>query len=136
MAAPLLDTHAWVWWVEGDARLSRRFRDVIDNLPLDDRPRLAAISLWEIAMLVERGRLAFRISLAAWLDAAAHPRSVQIVPLTPEIASDTAALPTRFHRDPADRLIVAACRVLDVPLLTYDTRIRRSRLVKLWSGRS
>lgn len=137
MAAPLLDTHAWIWWVEGDVRLDRRVRAALDELPVDDRPLVAAISLWEVAMLVERGRVVFSVSLSEWLDAAAHPRSVRTVPLTPEIASETADLPRRFHRDPADRLIVATCRVLDVPLLTYDTRIRRARLVTLWTaGRS
>jgi hypothetical protein len=67
-------------------------------------------------MLVERGRVAFSISLAEWLDAAAHARSVRLVPISPAIAAQTAALPTAFHRDPADRLIVASCRVHGLPL--------------------
>lgn len=134
MTIPLLDTHAWVWWVEGDRRLPRRVRDALDQFPRDSRPYLSAISLWEIAMLVERGRVAFRVSLAEWLGAAAHPRSVQIVPIAVEIAAETAALPDSFHRDPADRLIVASCRVRGVPLLTRDARILRSRLVTRWTG--
>lgn len=87
-------------------------------------------------MLVERGRVAFSISLAEWLSAAAHPRSVRIVPISAEIAAETAALPTAFHRDPADRLIVSSCRVLGLPLLTRDARILRSRLVTRWTERS
>jgi PIN domain nuclease of toxin-antitoxin system len=136
MAVPLLDTHAWIWWIEGDRRLQRRVRDTLDRLPLDARPYLSAISLWEVAMLVERGRVAFSVSLAEWLSAAAHPRSVRIVPISPDIAVQTAALPARFHRDPADRLIVASCRVLGLPLLTRDARILRARLVTRWTGQA
>lgn len=135
MAVPLLDTHAWIWWVEGDRRLPRRVRDTLDQLPREGRPYLSAISLWEVAMLAERGRIAFSVSLPEWLTAAAHPRSVRIVPISPDIAAATVALPASFHRDPADRLIVASCRVLDLPLLTRDTRILGARLVARWNGR-
>ena len=136
MAVPLLDTHAWIWWIEGDRRLQRRLRDTLDRLPSDARPYLSAISLWEVAMLVERGRVVFSVSLSEWLSAAAHPRSVRIVPISPEIAAQTAILPATFHRDPADRLIVASCRVLRLPLLTRDARILRSRLVTRWTGQA
>jgi PIN domain nuclease of toxin-antitoxin system len=134
MAVPLLDTHAWVWWIEGDRRLQRRVRETLDRLPREGRPYLSAISLWEVAMLVERGRVAFSVSLSEWLGAAAHPRTIRIVPISPDIAAQTAALPVSFHRDPADRLIVASCRVLGLPLLTRDARILRSRLVTRWTG--
>jgi PIN domain nuclease of toxin-antitoxin system len=134
MGVPLLATHVWIWWIEGDRRLHRRLRDALDQLPAERRPYLSAISLWEVAMLVERGRVAFSISLAEWLSAAAHPRSVRIVPISTEIAAQVASLPTSFHRDPADRLIVASCRVLGVPLLTRDAGILRSRLVTRWTG--
>jgi PIN domain nuclease of toxin-antitoxin system len=136
MAAPLLDTHAWIWWIEGDRRLQRRVRDTLDRLPSDARPHISAISLWEVAMLVERGRVVFSVPLSEWLSAAAHPRSVRIVPISPEIAAQTAILPATCQRDPADRLIVASCRVLGLPLLTRDARILRSRLVTRWTGQA
>ncbi|MPY91351.1 MAG: PIN domain-containing protein [Luteitalea sp.] len=132
MTVPLLDTHAWVWWVDRDARIGRNAADFLDTLPVEERPYVAGISLWEVAMLVERGRLQFSVPLADWLEAAAHPRSVRVVSITPTIAAEVAALPKSFHRDPADRLIVATCRVMQVPLITHDQRIRRSRLVKRW----
>ncbi|MFN2447387.1 MAG: type II toxin-antitoxin system VapC family toxin [Vicinamibacterales bacterium] len=136
MTVPLLDTHAWIWWIEGDRRLPRRVRDTLDQLAPNERPYLSAISLWEVAMLVERGRVVFSVSLPEWLGAAAHSRSVRIVPISMDIAAHTAILPATFHRDPADRLIVATSRVLGLPLLTRDARILRSRLVTRWSGRS
>jgi PIN domain nuclease of toxin-antitoxin system len=131
--APLLDTHAWIWWVDRDRRLGRPAIEALDTLPSDARPWLSDISLWEVATLVERGRLSFTIPLAEWLDAAAHPRSVRILPISPSVANELAALPATFHRDPADRIIVASCRVLSVPLVTRDRRILKSRLVTRWT---
>jgi PIN domain nuclease of toxin-antitoxin system len=129
---PLLDTHAWIWWVDQDPRLGAKTIAVLDSLPRDQRPLLCDISLWEVAMLVERGRLELDLPLAEWLDAAAHPRSVQLVTITPRIAAAVADLPESFHRDPADRLIVATSRALGVPVLSHDRLIVRSRLVTRW----
>lgn len=132
MTPPLLDTHAWIWWVDQDARLGAKTIAVLDSLPRDQRPFLCDISLWEVAMLVERGRLELDLPLGEWLDAAAHPRSVQIVSITQRIAAAVASLPDSFHRDPADRLIVATSRALGIPVLSHDRLINRSRLVTRW----
>ncbi len=129
---PLLDTHAWIWWVDRDLRLGRRFLDALDGLPDEDRPAISDISLWEVATLVERGRLRFRVPFDEWLDAAAHPRTVLVLPITPAVAREIASLPASFHRDPADRVIVATSRALGMPLLTRDRLILRSRLVSRW----
>ncbi len=132
--APLLDTHAWVWWIEQDARLGARAIAVLDSLPADRRPFLCDISLWEVAMLVERSRLAVDVPIDEWLEAAAHPRSVNLLAVSPRIAAEVARLPETFHRDPADRLIVATSRAHRIPLLTHDDRIRQSHLVTLWQA--
>ena len=129
---PLLDTHAWIWWVDQDPRLGAHVVSALDALPDDRRPLVADISLWEVAMLVERGRLALDVPLREWLDAAAHPRSVRVIPVSPQIAAEVASLPETFHRDPADRLIVATSRALGVPVLTHDAGIARSGLVRRW----
>jgi PIN domain nuclease of toxin-antitoxin system len=131
-AAPLLDTHAWIWWIEQDARLGAKAIDTLDRLPRDQRPFICDISLWEIATLVERGRLILDVPLEEWLEAAAHPRSVRLLPISPRIAAGVAALPDTFHRDPADRIIVAASRAHRLPVLTHDDRIRKSGLVTRW----
>jgi PIN domain nuclease of toxin-antitoxin system len=132
MTAPLLDTHAWIWWVDQDPRLGGKIIAALDALPRDGRPFLADISLWEVAMLVERRRLELDLPLADWLEAAAHPRSVRVVPVSAGIAAEVAALPDTFHRDPADRLIVATSRALRIPVLTHDRLITDSRLVTRW----
>jgi PIN domain nuclease of toxin-antitoxin system len=116
----------------GSSDITRLEREALDGLPPGERPYLSAISLWEVAMLVELTRLSLDLPLADWLSAAAHPRTVRLVSITPVIAAGTATLPSTFHRDPADRIIVATCRNLDAPLLTHDRLIRRSRLVRRW----
>jgi PIN domain nuclease of toxin-antitoxin system len=131
---PVLDTHAWVAWLIASSDLPEPVRDALDGLPPDARPYLSAISLWEVAMLVDLGRLSLSMPLVDWLSIAAHPRTVRLVPITTAIAAGTAALPATFHRDPADRIIVATCLELDAPLLTHDRLIMRSRLVSKWSG--
>jgi PIN domain nuclease of toxin-antitoxin system len=133
MTRPLLDTHVWVWWMLGDARLSAGEREALDALPSGQRPALCDISLWEVALLVQLGRLRLDDPLEDWLRIAASPSTVHLLPITPAVVVEMNRLPSRFHQDPADRLIVATARAAGLPLATHDTRIRRSRLSTLWS---
>ena len=130
---PLLDTHAWIWWIQADDRLGRATIRALDALPPDARPFLSDISLWEVAMLVTLGRIELAEPLDAWLEAAADPRTVRVLPITPAVAAEVARLPAPFQRDPADRLIVATCRALGLPLVSRDRAIIRARLVRRWS---
>jgi len=131
VTAPLLDTHAWVWWLNRARGLGARAFAALDGLAPDDRPFLADISIWEVAMLVQRGRLVLSEPLADWLEAASHPRVVTVVPISAAIAAASAELPAAL-RDPADRLIVATSRSIQAPLLTHDVAIVRTRLAKRW----
>ena len=132
--SPLLDTHAWLWWLDGSPRVSARERRVLDALPPGQRPYLCAISLWEMALLVELGRVALRQAFDVWVDTAASRETVHLLDVSVAIAKELARLPKNFHRDPADRLIVATARAMDLPVLTADTAIRRSKLVRLWKA--
>ena len=132
--SPLLDTHVWVWWMLGDIRLSARERTVLDDLPSGQRPRLCDISLWEVALLVQLGRLELNLTLESWLSVAASAAAVRVIPITPPIVAAMNRLPNGFHQDPADRLIVAAARTHDLPLATHDRRILRSGLVTRWQA--
>src|SRR5262245_3639024 len=116
----------------GSADLAPAEREALDGFRPDQRPYLSAISLWEVAMPVDLKRLSLDVPLADWLSAAAHPRTVKLIPISPAIAAGTAPLSSTFHRDPADRLIVATCRELEAPLLTHDRLITQSRLVPRW----
>jgi PIN domain nuclease of toxin-antitoxin system len=130
--APLLDTHAWFWWLDDSGSLTRRQRTGLDALPGTNRPSLCAISLWEMALLVELQRVRLRQGFEAWIDVAAAPETVTLIDVSPAIAKELMHLPRSFHRDPADRLLVATARALDLPVLTHDELIRGSALVRLW----
>ena len=119
----LLDTHAWLWLVAGSADLSTEGRLTIDKAAAAGTLRIAAISLWEITLLASRGRIVLGKSIGLWLDEALADPGPAIDPLTPQIAIESYALPDVFHRDPADRLIVATARVANATLMTRDQRI-------------
>ena len=132
MMAPVLDTHVWIWWMLGDPCLSASERAALDGLPAHSRPLLCDISLWEFATLVDLGRLTIEGSVKDWLQIATSPAAVRLQPISPGIVAEMNRLPAAFHRDPADRLIVATSRFLQGPLATHDRKIRQSRLVSLW----
>jgi PIN domain nuclease of toxin-antitoxin system len=134
----LLDTHIWIWWVGGDLQLPRRIAEALDALRLNEdnslqrTPSISDVSLWETAMLVSRGRFAPPEPFADWVKIAAASYMVRVLPVSPEVATEFANLPSHLHKDPADRLIIATCRAFDLPLVTMDDRIRKSGLVSLW----
>ncbi|MGH8588048.1 MAG: PIN domain-containing protein [Gammaproteobacteria bacterium] len=59
---------------------------------------------------------------------------VHVLPLDVDVVLGLCTLPGRFHGDPADRIIVATARVFDLPLLSFDTAIRKGRAVRLWKA--
>ena len=119
----LLDTHILVYWFSETSSLTASESRIIDDASADSPLLLAGISLWEIATLYSLGRIALGFPLREWLERAAAPPLVRVVGITPAIAAATAALPQSFHRDPADRIIVATAQVSGATLLTRDRRI-------------
>jgi PIN domain nuclease of toxin-antitoxin system len=118
----VLDTHVWVWWVHGDDHLSETQAEAIESSEAD-AIGVSAISCWEIAKLVERGRLDLPCPLEEWFELALHYPGVHLLALTPAVAIESTRLPGRFHRDPADQIIVATARTYDCPLVTSDSKI-------------
>ena len=118
----VLDTHVWIWWVHGDDRLTASQDETI-RTRVTDGIGVSAISCWEVAKLVELGRLILPLPVTAWLRAALAYPGVRLLELSPEVAAESAALPGDFHRDPADQIIVATARLLACPLVTSDTKI-------------
>jgi PIN domain nuclease of toxin-antitoxin system len=119
----VLDAHVWVWWVHGDAQLSTPYNEYIQRYEADGLG-ISAISCWEVAKLVEYGRLTLPVSIRDWLNQALAYPGIQLLALTPQIAAESTQLPDTFHRDPADQIIVATSRVYGCPLMTLDRRIR------------
>jgi PIN domain nuclease of toxin-antitoxin system len=105
----LLDTHIWVWWVHRDEHLPARLRTFIERHE-SATLGVSAISCWEVAKLVERGRLRLPMPTGDWLHAALTYPGVRLLDLTPDICVHSCSLPGDFHADPADQIIVATAR--------------------------
>lgn len=120
----VLDTHAWVWWVTKDRRLSRRARTTIDKAAARGDLYLSIFSVWEMAKKVEKGQIALDRPLNEWLEEALEIEGLQIAELTRQIAVDSCQLPQPFHGDPADQIIVASARSLSATMVTKDARLR------------
>ena len=130
----VLDTHTLVWWANGDdAKLSPAARKAIKAHTGEGDIAISSISAWEIAMLVERGRLALSMSVSQWLETIGKIAQIRFIPIDNRIAVASTQLPGEFHKDPADRMIVATSRGLSAPLITADQRIRDYPHVKsIW----
>ena len=125
----LLDTHVLVWWLNDRRRLSAAQRDVVASADAGSPLLVSDISLWEVATLHSLGRIRLTLPLRDWLEKATGPPLVRRQGISPAIAEAVAALPDSFHRDPADRILVATARVLGATLLTQDRRIIDAGLV-------
>lgn len=117
--AVVLDTHIWKMYVDGD-RFSRRALRRIDAAASDGRLYVAAITIWEIAMLVHKRALRLNVPRLEWVSQAIHGSRAVVHPLEPSIAVDSMELGSAFHGDPADRMIVATARHLNAILVTKD----------------
>ena len=126
----LLDTHVLIWWLNDTSRLSPRQRRVVRSAHAEAPLLVSDISLWEVAMLHDLGRIQLAIPLREWLEKAVAPPLVRRQGISPAIAAELSALPASFHRDPADRILVATARVLGATLLTHDRRIVDADLVE------
>jgi PIN domain nuclease of toxin-antitoxin system len=126
----VLDTHIWVWWVHDDAQLPKAYKEYIEQNE-QGGIGISAISCWEVAKLVEYGRLIVPIATSDWLHQALAYPGVRLLPLTPPIAVASTELPPPFHKDPADQMIVATARVYHAPLVTVDGKIRQYPHVQL-----
>jgi PIN domain nuclease of toxin-antitoxin system len=125
----VLDTHILIFWVNDDETLSAKQSQILNGASADNPLFISDISLWEISTLYSLRRISLDRPLRDWLERAASPPLVQRVGISPAIASEIAVMPDSFHRDPADRILVATAVVLGATLMTNDLRIRESGLV-------
>jgi PIN domain nuclease of toxin-antitoxin system len=123
----LLDTHAWVWWLDRPDLLSKRaVREIEGAAELG----VSAISCWEVGMLVAKGRMRLSVDVGLWVnEAVAQPR-ISLLPLSPGVAVLSTRLPEEVNQDPADRILVATAMVHGLPVLTRDRRLRALKSIK------
>ena len=116
----LLDTHIWLWYALGNPQLSENLRTLI---ALDTTELwLSPISIWEVLLLAEKGRISLQDDTATWIDQSIKALAICEAPLNRHIAvlSRQVAL---SHQDPADRFIAATALYYQLQLATVDTRL-------------
>jgi PIN domain nuclease of toxin-antitoxin system len=122
----LLDTHIALWLDSGDQSLRPATRDAIDaSWREGGRIYLSAVTIWEIAMLVDRGRVTLDVPVATWTARFLDRPGIEAMPLGLGAAMRSYQFRELEQRDPADRLLIATAIELGCPLVTYDDRIRR-----------
>lgn len=120
----LLDTHVWIWMLDGDARrLGTRTRRLLDRAHVSDAIRVSPVSIFEVSALHTSGRLGLSRSLEQWLEAAIEGTGIRLAPMSRDVAVDAGLLPRALMPDPMDRLLVATARQADATLVTADTKI-------------
>ncbi len=125
----VLDTHIGVWWAHASEQLTSPQVQIIEANETNVIG-VSAISVWEVAKLVQYNRLEVPCPLHEWFDKALSYPGIRLLELTPAIAIGSTQLPGEFHCDPADQIIVATARLYDGPLITSDSRILKYPHVK------
>lgn len=120
----LLDTHVWLWSVDGDARrIGRRTRQSLVRAEAQEAIRISPASLFELTALHTLGRVRLSSPIEEWIAEALEAAGVRIAELSPAIAIDAGFIPRDALADPLDRLLLATARRLDATFLTSDDRI-------------
>lgn len=129
----VLDTHTWLWLCLEPQRLSAAATLAIRRAVNGGGIAIASISLWEVAMMVARGRVRPQGTPETWLTALVDRSGVTVKEITPEVAALATHFPDGFPADPADRLIAATARAEGVALVTRDAGMRGSPMVEtIW----
>ena len=129
----VLDTHILLWWVNDPTTLSTQARKAIDAAVNSKSVHVSCISSWEIALLVERGRLRLALDVRDWLCRCEALPFLTFVAVSNAIAVESVRLPDFPHADPADRIIAATALSLGAALVTKDDKLRNyPHLKTIW----
>ncbi len=120
MTPLLIDTHVWLWLNFAVPKLSPTTLKSIRAASQQRAIYLSPISMWEVALKVSRGKIELDRPLRQWMTKALEMPGLVIVPISSEIAIESAELPDAFHGDPADRIIAATARAEALTLVTHD----------------
>jgi len=119
----LLDTHIWIWWISNMEKLPQKALTAINKAKVENAIVISSISTWEIALLVEKGRLELSIAVRDWIRKTEGLPFVRFAAVDNTICLRSVSLPGEFYADPADRIIVATAMTLGIPLITRDEKI-------------
>lgn len=132
----LLDTHVWIWLMNGDPSLSTSFLNAIVANQEKQGILVSAISVWEFGMLVEKKRISIEIDALDWIDKALE--GINLISISPKIAIQSTRLPGAIHGDPADRILIATAFEEKAILITCDEKLLaygRERFISVFDPR-
>ena len=122
--ALLLDTHVWIWLHDGGDRLGKSpALGKIESARDNGGVLVSIISVWEIGMLVAKNRLRLRNDVGHWTTSGLEKPGMRLQGMSVGVAIQATRLPGEFHPDPADQILVATARELDIPIVTADAKI-------------
>jgi PIN domain nuclease of toxin-antitoxin system len=125
----LLDTHAFLWFIMGDARLTAAARGLIEDA--NNERLVSAGSLWEITIKVSIGKLTLTEPFEVIIPRELSQNGFQILPITVPHLTVLCGLPFH-HRDPFDRLLVAQAMAEKMPLVSVDSVVDAYPITRLW----
>jgi PIN domain nuclease of toxin-antitoxin system len=117
-----LDTHVLIWYTEG-IKLTERQVNLIETTRKKGNLYISAISIWEVAMLVSKDKIAFSIGLSQWINQVISMPGLKVIDLSIPILVQSCELLNYPHKDPSDRLIIASSRAINAHLMTFDQKI-------------
>ena len=129
----VLDTHAWIWFTSKPEALSKKAQKVLEAAVKEKNVLVSSISVWEVALLVNKKRLKLSMDVTDWIAKSESLPFIQFIPVSNSIAVKSVNLPQPLHSDPADRIIIATALSLGAPLVTKDKKISAYAHVKtIW----
>jgi Uncharacterized protein conserved in bacteria len=125
----LLDTHAFLWWVMDDPRLSNTVRALLADI--STVPFISAACGWEIATKVQIGRLSLTSAPPEFVLHHCKINGIRFLPISVEHGSNVSFLPL-IHKDPFDRILIAQAQLENMPLVTTDAAISKYGVPVIW----
>jgi PIN domain nuclease of toxin-antitoxin system len=120
----LLDTHAWLWTLDGDlAKMSPAVEPLLQHRAVDASIYVCDISFWEVALKAKIGKLKLSMDVMVWLRRAERAPSIRYLPLDREILLLSTQFGSEMPGDPADRMLAAAAQLHTMSLVTVDPGI-------------
>ena len=120
----LLDTHVWVWLMNGSDELDRKDHlRVIEEYARRDAVRVSAISVWELGMLVAKKRLTLSKDVSHWVKGSFKGQGLSLEPLSIDILLESTQMGEDMHGDPADRMILTTAQHIRAAVMTADVKM-------------
>jgi len=123
----VLDTHAWIWFVDDPSKIKKKALEIIDDAIVDQNLYVSCISVWEVMMLASKGRIQFSVPAESWLDRCEKTGLFSFIPV--DNAISRLSVKMNLHGDPADRFIAATAVHHGATLVTKDRKLRASHKV-------